>query len=98
MSIHLLSSPLQALVEYFGTLSKEWALECLKELLLVNAQANLQLVVNISREYTEQLGSGKIMALLEANGCWPGLYLYLGSRIAASQVGGRGQAHMRMGL
>lgn len=29
------------------------------------------------------------MALLEANGCWPGLYLYLGSRIAASQVGGR---------
>ena len=55
-------------------------------------------MVNISREYTEQLGSGKIMALLEANGCWPGLYLYLGSRIAASQVGGRGQAHMRMGL
>ena len=28
----------QSLVEYFGTLSKEWALECLKELLVVNPQ------------------------------------------------------------
>ena len=28
----------QALVEYFGTLSKEWALDCLKELLVVNPQ------------------------------------------------------------
>ena len=28
----------QSLVEYFGTLSKEWALECLMELLVVNPQ------------------------------------------------------------
>ncbi len=34
----------QALTEYFGTLSKEWALECLKELLVSNQQQNLQLV------------------------------------------------------
>ena len=52
--------PLQALIEYFGTLSKEWALECLKELLVVNPQANLQLVVNIAREYTDQLSSAKV--------------------------------------
>ena len=74
----------QALTEYFGTLSKEWALECLKELLVVNPQGNLQLVVNISREYTEQLGAGKIIQLLEAQQCWPGMYLYLGGRIATT--------------
>lgn len=28
----------QALTEFFGTLSAEWALECLKELLLTNMQ------------------------------------------------------------
>ena len=79
-------SSFQALVEYFGTLSKEWALECLKELLVVNPQANLQLVVNIAREYTDQLGSAKIVALLEAKECWPGMYLYLGGRLATSEV------------
>ena len=39
LSIFPSRSPPQALVEYFGTLSKEWALECLKELLVVNPQA-----------------------------------------------------------
>jgi hypothetical protein len=28
----------QALTEFFGTLSADWALECLKELLLTNMQ------------------------------------------------------------
>jgi hypothetical protein len=45
-------------------------------------QANLQLVVNIAKEYTEQLGSDKIIAMLEGYNSYPGLYLYLGSRIA----------------
>lgn len=29
---------LQALTEFFGSLSADWALECLKELLLTNMQ------------------------------------------------------------
>ena len=37
----------QALVEFFGTLSKEWALECMKDLLLVNLRGNLQIVVQV---------------------------------------------------
>jgi len=32
------------LTEFFGTLSKEWALDCLKEMLVTNPQQNLQLV------------------------------------------------------
>jgi clathrin heavy chain len=51
-------------------------------LLSCGLQANLQLVVNIAKEYTEQLGSGKIIELLESYNSYPGLYLYLGSRIA----------------
>lgn len=47
-----------------------------------NTQANLQLVVNIAKEYTEQLGADKIIAMLESYNSYPGLYLYLGSRIA----------------
>eukprot|EP00879_Flechtneria_rotunda_P000465 GHRR01000566.1.p1 GENE.GHRR01000566.1~~GHRR01000566.1.p1 ORF type:complete len:1351 (+),score=578.78 GHRR01000566.1:197-4249(+) len=75
----------QALTEFFGTLSADWALECLKELLLTNVTGNLQLVVNIAKEYTEQLGSNKIIELLESHNSYPGLYLYLGSRIAFSE-------------
>jgi len=34
--------------ESLGTLSKEWALESMKELLLVNMRGNLQIVVQVS--------------------------------------------------
>jgi clathrin heavy chain len=55
---------------------------CVHGLLLCVVQANLQLVVNIAKEYTEQLGADKIIAMLESYNSYPGLYLYLGSRIA----------------
>ncbi|PPS19407.1 hypothetical protein GOBAR_AA01162 [Gossypium barbadense] len=35
----------QALVKFFGTLSREWALKCMKDLLLVNLRGNLQIIV-----------------------------------------------------
>lgn len=35
---------LQALTEFFGSLSADWALECLKELLLTNMQVRLDAV------------------------------------------------------
>jgi clathrin heavy chain len=75
----------QALVEYFGTLSAEWALECLKVLLETNMQQNLQIVVNVAKEYTEQLTAEKIIELLEAHKSYHGLYFYLGAHIATSE-------------
>ncbi|PRW61204.1 clathrin heavy chain [Chlorella sorokiniana] len=75
----------QALVEYFGTLSAEWALECLKVLLETNMQQNLQIVVNVAKEYTEQLTAEKIIELLESHKSYHGLYFYLGSHIAFSE-------------
>jgi len=38
--------------------------------------------VNIAKEYTEQLGSDKVIELLESQNSWHGLYFYLGARIA----------------
>ena len=75
----------QALVEFFGTLSPEWALACLKEMLSVNVQQNLQLVVQIAKEYTEQIGSSGIIELLESFKSYEGLYFYLGSYLAFSE-------------
>lgn len=74
-----------ALVEFFGTLSAEWALECLKVLLDSNMQQNLQIVVNVAKEYTEQLTAVRIIELLESHGSYHGLYFYLGSYIAFSE-------------
>ena len=77
----------QALVEFFGTLSREWALDCLKELLQTNIKQNLQIIVQICKEYTEQLGAESIIELLEEYKTYEGLYLYLSSYVAFTEVG-----------
>ena len=57
----------------------------MQELLATNMQQNLQLVVQIAKEYTEQLGAPKIIELLESYKSYHGLYYYLGSYIAFSE-------------
>lgn len=56
-----------------------------QELLGTNMQQNLQLVVQVAKEYTEQLGANKIIDLLESHKSYHGLYYYLGSSIAFSE-------------
>uniref|UniRef100_A0A7S0V4E8 Clathrin heavy chain n=1 Tax=Polytomella parva TaxID=51329 RepID=A0A7S0V4E8_9CHLO len=75
----------KALTEYFGTLSADWALSCLKELLTVGGAQNLPLAVAVAKEYTSQLGASKIVDLFESTGSFEGLFVYLGSRIASSE-------------
>mmetsp|Transcript_40808 Transcript_40808/g.97020 ORF Transcript_40808/g.97020 Transcript_40808/m.97020 type:complete len:1701 (-) Transcript_40808:29-5131(-) len=75
----------QALVEYFGNLSADWALDCLRELLATDMRQNLQLVVQVAKEYTEQLSGERIIELLESYRSYEGLYFYLGSLIAFSE-------------
>lgn len=48
-------------------------------------QQNLQLVVQVAKEYTEQLGANKIIEMLETHKSYHGLYYYLGSSIAFSE-------------
>lgn len=54
-------------------------------LLDTNMQQNLQIVVNVAKEYTEQLTAEKIIELLEAHKSYHGLYFYLGAHIATSE-------------
>ncbi len=42
-------------------------------------------MVNIAKEYTEQLSSARVVELLEGYNSYHGLYFYLGSRIAFSE-------------
>ncbi len=74
-----------ALVEFFGSLSRDWALECMRELLAVNMRQNLQLVVQVAKEYTEQLSAEKVIEVLESFKSWEGLFFYLGAFIAQSE-------------
>ncbi|KAL0290472.1 UNVERIFIED_CONTAM: Clathrin heavy chain 1, partial [Sesamum calycinum] len=75
----------QALVEFFGTLSKEWALECMKDLLLVNLRGNLQIIVQVAKEYCEHLGVETCIKLFEQFKSYEGLYFFLGSYLSSSE-------------
>jgi clathrin heavy chain len=54
-------------------------------LLETNMQQNLQIVVSVAKEYTEQLTAEKIIELLEAHKSYHGLYFYLGASLAFSE-------------
>ncbi|KAG5123489.1 hypothetical protein AAZX31_11G061500 [Glycine max] len=75
----------QALVEFFGTLSREWALECMKDLLLVNLRGNLQIIVQTAKEYSEQLGVDACIKLFEQFKSYEGLYFFLGAYLSSSE-------------
>ncbi|CAI9767563.1 unnamed protein product [Fraxinus pennsylvanica] len=75
----------QALVEFFGTLSREWALECMKDLLLVNLRGNLQIIVQVAKEYCEQLGVDACIKIFEQFKSYEGLYFFLGSYLSSSE-------------
>ena len=67
------------LVKFFGTQSCETSMECLHHLLRTNMRQNLQLVVQIAREYSEQLTSEKLIEMFESYNSWEGLFYFLGA-------------------
>eukprot|EP01051_Picozoa_sp_SAG22_P010069 SAG22_NODE_882_length_6687_cov_5.782332_3_plen_546_part_00 len=71
----------QFLITWFGTLPPEWAMECLKELMVSNMRQNAQVVVSIATKYTEALGLANLIELFEMFKTHEGLFLYLGSVI-----------------
>lgn len=48
-----------------GTLSAEQGLECMHHMMRTNMRANLQVIVQIAREYSEQLTSAELIKLFE---------------------------------
>jgi clathrin heavy chain len=57
---------LKWLVNYFGRLSVDDCVECLKAMLQANIRQNLQVVVQIATKYHEQLGTQKLIELFES--------------------------------
>lgn len=78
---------IQWIVTYFGRLSVEQSLDCLKEMLSANIRQNLQVVVQIATKYSEQLGPAALIAMFESYKSFEGLYYYLGAVVNFSQDG-----------
>ena len=64
MHTHMLNP--EWLVGYFGSLSVEDSLECLKAMLQSNIRQNLQVVVQIATKYHEQLSTQSLIELFES--------------------------------
>mmetsp|Transcript_18442 Transcript_18442/g.51982 ORF Transcript_18442/g.51982 Transcript_18442/m.51982 type:complete len:1203 (-) Transcript_18442:1971-5579(-) len=77
--------PPEFLVKFFGTLSVENAIECLNHLLRTNMRQNLQTVVQVAREYSEQLGADKLIEMFSTYNSWEGLFYYLGAILTKTE-------------
>jgi len=63
---------------FFGDLTPEDAIECLKDLLEYQSTAlHLNIVVEICQRFNDQLTSQRLVKLFEDHQCYNGLYLYL---------------------
>ncbi|XP_031626187.1 clathrin heavy chain [Contarinia nasturtii] len=80
---HLLNA--DWLVGFFGTLSVEDSLECLKAMLTANIRQNLQICVQIATKYHEQLTTKALIDLFENFKSYEGLFYFLGSIVNFSQ-------------
>ncbi|KAA0189973.1 hypothetical protein HAZT_HAZT008690 [Hyalella azteca] len=80
---HLLNS--EWLVNFFGSLSVEDSLECLKAMLTANLRQNLQIVVQIATKYHEQLSTNALIDVFESFKSFEGLFYFLGSIVNFSQ-------------
>lgn len=62
------------LVNYFGSLSVEDSLECIKAMLQANLRQNLKVCVQIATKYHEQLGTNAVIELFETFKSFEGMY------------------------
>ena len=72
-------------MNYFGSLSVDDSLECLKAMLTQNIRQNLQVVVQIASKYHEQLGTDKLIDMFESYKSYEGLFYFLGSIVNFNQ-------------
>ena len=70
---HLLNR--EWLVNYFGSLSVEDSIECLRAMLQHNIRTNLQVVVAIATKYHEQLTTNALIDLFEAFKSYEGVFM-----------------------
>ncbi|CAJ0640965.1 541_t:CDS:10 [Entrophospora sp. SA101] len=81
---HAHALPPNFIVSYFGNLSVDNSLDCLKEMLKANIRQNLQIVIQIATKYSEQLRPSNLIQLFESLKSCENLYYYLGSIVNIS--------------
>ncbi|KAJ3319704.1 hypothetical protein HDV06_006120 [Boothiomyces sp. JEL0866] len=80
---HLLNP--EWVINYFGRLSVEQSLDCLREILTHNLRQNLPIATKIATKYSDQIGASKLIQLFEDVKSFEGLYFFLGSIVNFSQ-------------
>ncbi|KAH9275316.1 hypothetical protein BASA83_002084 [Batrachochytrium salamandrivorans] len=85
--VHTTSLNPEWVITFFGSLSVDQSLECLKEMLSNNIRQNLQLVVKVATKYADQLGPSQLISIFETHKTFEGLYFFLGSIVNVSQDG-----------
>ncbi|KAJ3372990.1 hypothetical protein HDU91_001672 [Kappamyces sp. JEL0680] len=80
---HLLNP--EWVINYFGRLSVEQSVDCLKEILTHNIRQNLPIATKIATKYAEQIGATKLIQIFEEVKSFEGLYFFLGSIVNFSQ-------------
>ncbi|KAF2222182.1 hypothetical protein BDZ85DRAFT_320437 [Elsinoe ampelina] len=70
--------PEEFIINFFGKLTVDLALDCLNEMLKVNIRQNLQAVINVAKKYSDLFEAHRIIELLEKYRTAEGLYYYLG--------------------
>jgi len=71
-------------LSFFGSMSPETSLECLKELLGRNMRGTIQIVTKVAAKYTEQIGSEPLCDMFESFKCYEGMFMYLGQIVNIS--------------
>eukprot|EP01012_Entosiphon_sulcatum_P019743 TRINITY_DN2467_c0_g1_i2.p1 TRINITY_DN2467_c0_g1~~TRINITY_DN2467_c0_g1_i2.p1 ORF type:complete len:1682 (-),score=470.43 TRINITY_DN2467_c0_g1_i2:58-5103(-) len=73
------------LVEFFGNLSREDSIECLRELLTNNQRQNFKVCVQVATKYSEELSAENLIDLFLSFKSYEALYYYLGSIVNFSK-------------
>jgi clathrin heavy chain len=76
VNTHLINP--EFLVNYFGSLSVDDSLDCLREMMRVNP-LNVKTVAAVATKYSDQLNPATLIKFFESFNSYEGLYLYLGS-------------------
>jgi clathrin heavy chain len=67
------------LLEYFGRMTPENCLDCLRDLLRYNLAANIRLVVEVAKKWNDYLTPEALISLFEEFKAYNGIFYYLGS-------------------
>lgn len=71
-------------MNFFGSLSVEDSVECLRAMLSANIRQNLQLCVQVASKYHEQLGTQSLVELFESFKSYEGTVLEGGSLLGST--------------